>query len=135
MKNLIKNNRKTFQISHQTFKCVFLNFSTPLCIVKGVFNNGQSSQTVGSLDMGGASAQKVNSCHQKQEGHLFITSSMSSSFHFSFFGFWSKLPQTKKQLSCLFIFCIKKSTFCLKMTADFFCFLVPLTKKRKPKME
>ena len=63
-----------FKLSHQTFKCVYLNFLTPFCIVKGVFNNGQSSQTVGSLDMGGASAQKVNSCRQKQEGHLFITS-------------------------------------------------------------
>ena len=53
-----------------------MNILTPLCIVKGVFNNCQSSQTVGSLDMGGASAQKVNSCHQKQEGHLFITSNI-----------------------------------------------------------
>ena len=77
VKNL-KITLKHFKLSHQTFKCVFLNFLTPLFNVKGVFNNGQSSQTVGSLDMGGASAQKVNSCHQKQEGHLFITSISNS---------------------------------------------------------
>ena len=111
-----------------------MNILTPLCIVKGVFNNGQSSQTVGSLDMGGASAQKVNSCHQKQEGHLFITSRMSSSFYFLFFCFWSKWPRTKKT-SCpvFFIFCIKNPYFTWKWLLIFFRFLVPLTKKWKTK--
>ena len=108
-----------------------MNILTPLCIVKGVFNNGQSSQTVGSLDMGGASAQKVNSCHQKQEGHLFITSRMSSSFYFLFFCFWSKWPRTKKPAVLFFYFLYKKSIFYLKMTVDFFSFLSPLDQKMK----
>ena len=68
-----------------------MNILTPLCIVKGVFNNGQSSQTVGSLDMGGASAQKVNSCHQKQEGHLFITSISNSLQLLGWKPFWSSI--------------------------------------------
>ena len=42
-------------------------------------------------------------------------SHLSCSFHFLFFGFWSKWPKSKKnQLSCLFNFCKKKYEFCLK---------------------
>ena len=50
---------------------------------------------------------------------------------FFFFCFWGQSDQKRNnQLSYLFIFCIKKFAFCLKMTADF-SFLVTLTKKPK----
>ena len=54
-----------------------------------------------------------------------------SIFRFLFFG--QSDQNEKNQLSCLFIFSINKSTFCLKMTAAFFGFwsLGPKNEKRK----
>ena len=64
----------------------------------------------------------------------FFLSPTSGSFHFVFFVCQSDHEQ-KNQLSCLFIFCIKKSTFCLKMTADFFRIFDHFDQKRKTKNE
>ena len=64
----------------------------------------------------------------------FFLSPTSGSFHFVFFVCQSDHEQ-KNQLSCLFIFCIKKSTFCLKMTADIFRFFDHFDQKRKTKNE
>ena len=48
---------------------------------------------------------------------------MSGSFHFSFFGFWSKWTKTKEnQLSSLFIFCIKNPHFAWKWQRFFSSF-------------
>ena len=50
------------------------------------------------------------------------TKLMSGSFHFLFFVFWSKWPKPKKSAVLFVYFLYKKSTFCLKMTADFLFF-------------
>ena len=54
-----------------------------------------------------------------------------SIFRFSFFG--QNDQKRKNQMCCLFIFCIKKIAFCLKVTFDFFVFwsLWPKTKSEK----
>jgi len=49
---------------------------------------------------------------------------VSGSFYFLFL---VKATKNEKKISC------PVCLFCLKMTADFFCFLVTLTKKRKTK--
>ena len=58
---------------------------------------------------------------------------MSGSFHFWFFG--QSDQKRKNQLSCLFIFSIKKSTFCLKMRAEIFVFWSLWPKNEKKIME
>ena len=57
----------------------------------------------------------------------------SGSFHFLFFVFWSKWPKTKKSAVLFVYFLYKKSTFCLKMTADFGNFDDKTDEKRKMK--
>ena len=60
---------------------------------------------------------------------------LSGSFHFSFFVFWWKWPKTKKSAVLFVYFLYKKSSFCLKMTADFFAFGHFDQKNKKQKMK